>query len=199
VSLGIALTKWTIWVALLGYALGAVGLLLARREPRWWSLARLAWTAGCVAYLGHVYSAFQFYHGWSHSSAFEETARQTREAVGWEVGEGLFVSYFFTAAWLADVIWWWRASAQNYARRPRVFPCVAPVFFFIVFNATVVFESGAVCVGCSWRCASDLQACGGAPVRKTLQPATFGCFSCQWNLFEATLWLVISHFIERPQ
>ena len=154
-SLGVALTKWSIWVALLGYALGAVGLLLARREPRWWSLARLAWTAGCVAYLGHVYSAFQFYHGWSHSSAFEETARQTREAVGWEVGEGLFVSYFFTAAWLADVIWWWRAGAENYARRPRVFTIALHLFFFfIVFNATVVFESGAV----RWL---GLALCGG--------------------------------------
>ena len=98
-SLGVALTKWTIWVALLGYAVGAAGLLVARRSLRWssdWLV--MAWTVGCVAYLGHVYSAFQFYHGWSHASAFEETARQTRETVGWEVGEGLFVSYFFTVS-----------------------------------------------------------------------------------------------------
>jgi len=145
VSFGVALTKWTIWVALLGYAVGASGLLIARREPRWSSLARLAWTVGCVAYLGHVYSAFQFYHGWSHASAFQETARQTRETVGWEVGEGLFVSYFFTAAWLADVVWWWRVGAESYLRRPRVFTLALHVFFFfVVFNATVVFESGAV-------------------------------------------------------
>jgi len=145
VSLGVALTKWTIWVALLGYAVGAAGLLAARREPRWLSLARLAWMVGCIAYLGHVYAAFQFYHGWSHASAFEETARQTRETVGWEVGEGLFVSYFFTAVWLADVIWWWLAGDENYARRARMFTTGLHVFFFlIVFNATVVFESGAV-------------------------------------------------------
>jgi hypothetical protein len=145
VSLGVVLTKWTIWVALLGYAVGAAGLLVARRERRWSRFARLAWTVGCVAYLGHVYSAFQFYHGWSHASAFEETARQTRDVVGWEVGEGLFVSYFFTAAWLADVVWWWRVGAENYARRPRVFTiALHAFFFFVVFNATVVFESGAV-------------------------------------------------------
>jgi len=145
VSLGVALTKWTIWVALLGYAVGAGSLLVAKRDPRWWFLARLAWTVGCIAYLGHVYAAFEFYHGWSHASAFEETARQTRETVGWEVGEGLFVSYFFTVAWLADVIWWWRAGAENYACRSRVFTIGLHVFFFfIVFNATVVFESGAV-------------------------------------------------------
>ena len=84
---------------------------------------------GCVAYLGHVYSAFQFYHGWSHASAFEETARQTRETVGWEVGEGLFVSYFFTLVWLADVIWWWLAGAENYLSQvPRLHNCLARVF-----------------------------------------------------------------------
>ena len=144
-SLGIALTKWTIWAGLLGYAVGTAGLLVARHEPRWWSLARLAWTLGCVAYLGHVYSAFQFYHGWSHASAFEETARQTRETVGWEVGEGLFVSYFFTAAWLTDVIWWWRAGAENYLRRSRALTIgLHAFFFFVVFNATVIFESGAI-------------------------------------------------------
>ncbi|HEX2521879.1 MAG TPA: hypothetical protein VHP35_07105 [Terriglobia bacterium] len=143
-SLGVALTKWTIWAALLGYALGAAGLMLASREPRWWSRARLAWTLGCVAYLGHVYAAFQFYHGWSHASAFEETARQTQETVGWEVGEGLFVSYFFTVVWLCDVIWWWLAGAPNYCRRPSAITiALHAFFFFIVFNATVVFESGA--------------------------------------------------------
>ena len=155
VTLGVALTKWTIWLALLGYAGGAAALLLTRHQPRWSRLARIAWTFGCLAYLGHVYSAFQFYHGWSHASAFEETARQTRETVGWEVGEGLFVSYFFTLVWLADVIWWWLAGAENYARRPRALTiALHAFFFFVVFNATVVFESGAarwlglaLCVG----------------------------------------------------
>ena len=166
-SLGVALTKWTIWLALLGYALGAAGLLLARREPRWWARARLAWTVGCIAYLGHVYSAFQFYHDWSHASAFEETARQTRETVGWEVGEGLFVSYFFTLVWVSDAIWWWLAGAENYYRRPSAITiALQAFFFFIVFNATVVFESGAArwlgLVLCAW----DWLFCGGPPARR---------------------------------
>lgn len=144
VGLEVALTKWTIWVALVGYVAGASGLILARQQPRWTYLARLAWTLGCLAYLGHVYCAFQFYHGWSHAAAFEETARQTRETVGWEVGEGLFVSYLFTLVWLADVVWWWLAGAESYMRRPRLFTITwQAFFFFIVFNATVVFESGA--------------------------------------------------------
>lgn len=142
-------------MALLGYAGGAAGLLVARRQRQWSRLARMAWTLGCLAYLGHVYSAFQFYHGWSHAAAFEETARQTRETVGWEVGQGLFVSYFFTLAWPADVIWWWLAGAENYARRPRTLTMALHVFFFfMVFNATVVFEFGAA----RWL---GLALCGG--------------------------------------
>lgn len=145
-------------MALLGYAGGAAGLLVARHQPQWSRLARMAWTLGCLAYLGHVYSAFQFYHDWSHASAFEETARQTRETVGWDVGEGLYVSYFFTLVWLADVIWWWLAGVKNYWRRPRaVTMSLHAFFFFIVFNATVVFESGAVC----WL---ELALCGGLTV-----------------------------------
>jgi hypothetical protein len=144
VTLGVLLTKWTIWAALLGYAGGATGLLLARHRREWWPPARIAWTLGCCAYLAHVYCAFEFYHGWSHASAFEETARQTRETVGWEVGEGLFVSYAFTLVWPADVIWWWLAGAENYSRRSSaVIIALHAFFFFIIFNATVVFESGA--------------------------------------------------------
>jgi hypothetical protein len=145
VNIGVALTKWTIWVALLGYAGGTASLLMARQQLKWSRLARMAWTLGCLAYLAHVYCAFQFYHGWSHASAIEETARQTRETVGWEVGQGLYVSYFFTLAWPSDVIWWWFAGAENYTRRPRALNiALHAFFFFIVFNATVVFESGAV-------------------------------------------------------
>jgi hypothetical protein len=144
VTLGVLLTKWTIWAALLGYSGAVAGLLLARNQPQWSRLARMAWTLGCLAYLAHVYCAFEFYHGWSHASAFEETARQTRETVGWEVGEGLFVSYVFTLAWTADVIWWWLAGVHNYTRRLRAITIsLHASFFFIVFNATVVFESGA--------------------------------------------------------
>ena len=134
-------------MALLGYAVGAAGLLSARREPRWSSLARLAWTVGCIAYLGHVYPPFQFYHDWSHASAFEETARQTHETVGWEVGEGLFVSYFFTLVWVSDVIWWWLAGAQNYYRRPRALDyCTARVFLLYCIQ-----RHGCVRVGRSSR------------------------------------------------
>jgi len=47
--------------------------------------------------------------------------------------------------WVADVIWWWLAGVESYNRRPRALTIALHLFFFfIVFNATVVFESGAV-------------------------------------------------------
>src|SRR5262245_5048391 len=145
VTLGVLLTKWTIWAALVGYAGGAAGLIVAGRRKQGSSLARKAWTLGCIAYLAHVFCAFEFYHDWSHTAALRETARQTREAVGWEVGEGLFVSYLFTLAWPVDVIWWWLVGAENYGNRMRWLTGSVQVFFlFMVLNAAVVFESGPV-------------------------------------------------------
>jgi len=140
--MGEALTKVTIWLALLGYAAGAACLLVARRSPGWARPARLAWTFGCAWFLAHVLCAFAFHYGWSHETAFNETARQTREVVGRGFGGGVFVSYAFTLAWVADVLWWW-LDAEGRARRPRLLETVwHAFFFFIVFNGTVVFERG---------------------------------------------------------
>lgn len=162
---GALLTKWTIWAALLGYALGAASLLAARHRPRWLRPARIGWSLGCLAYLGHVFCAFQFYHGWSHAAAFQETSRQTLETVGLQVGEGLYVTYAFTLAWLADVICWWLGGYESYRHRPRALMTAwHGFFFFVVFNATVVFESGlarwlglALCAGLGivWWTTSD--------------------------------------------
>ena len=79
------LTRVTVWAALLGYAAGAACLLLSRRSPKWSRPARLAWTFGCAWFLAHVLCAFAFHYGWSHATAFRETARQTGEIVGTNV------------------------------------------------------------------------------------------------------------------
>ena len=136
------LTKVTVWMALLGYAAGAVCLLLARRSPKWSRPARLAWTFGCAWFLAHVFCAFAFHYGWSHLTAFRETARQTGEVMGVNVGGGVFVSYAFTLLWAADAVWWWLDEA-GYRRRPRLLTyALHGFFFFIIFNGTVVFEHG---------------------------------------------------------
>src|SRR5438876_5398952 len=117
-SRGELLTRITIWIALGGYALGTITGLVSRGSQRWQPLARWVWTVGCLGLLAHVACAFHYYHGWSQASAYRETARQTAEVFGLNWGGGLFVNYAFVAAWVADVVWWWRGD-DLHRRQPR--------------------------------------------------------------------------------
>ena len=137
------LTRSTVHVALLGYA-AALCLFMRAAPPDWevrtvlGSSMRWLWTWACVAFLLHVACAFHFVHGWSHDHAFEQTRRESG------VGEGLWVNYLFMLAWAGDVAWWW-ISSMSYARRPRgIDRALHGFLLFIAFNATVVFEAGAV-------------------------------------------------------
>jgi hypothetical protein len=130
------LTHWTVRVAM---ALYVASLATRLRFPTW---SRLAWTAGCLAYLLHVACAFEFFHHWSHGEAYTFTAKQTKAVVGLDWGGGLYVNHAFTFVWLADVVWWW-AGMESYCRRPRWIEWAVQGFMaFIAFNATVVFASG---------------------------------------------------------
>jgi len=142
-NIGELLTSWTIWLALAGYFSGLAGLLLCRLQPNLQSVTRLVWTVACVFYLGHVVSAFQFYHEWSHQAAVFETARQTREVVGEAVGSGIYMTYLFTLIWVLDVTWWWLKGNSGYFKRTKTISLSIHLFlFFIVFNGTIVFEGG---------------------------------------------------------
>ena len=170
------LTKVTIWIAVAGYFAGAAVFALARGRRKWDSLARLAWTAACVALLAHVACAFHFYHGWSGAAAYRDTARQTAEVFGLDWGGGLYINYALLAAWVADVLWWWRRGLDAYRRRP--WPLVAAwhaFLLFIVFNATVVFADGFVrwaglCL-CLALCCVWLLAAGKTSPRRPLARA----------------------------
>ncbi len=143
-STGEILTRATIWVSLAGWATGSAVLALSRGRAGWDRAARLAWTAGCVALLAHVACAFHFAHGWSQGHAYRETARQTAEVFGLDWGGGLFINYALLVAWVLDVAWWWR-GLELYRRRPRWLTALWQGFLvFIVFNATVVFKTGAL-------------------------------------------------------
>jgi len=142
-NIGELLTSWTIWIALAGYFAGLAGLLLSRMQPDLQSVTRLVWTVGCLFYLGHVVSAFQFYHDWSHQAAVFETARQTREVVGQAVGDGIYMTYLFTLLWVLDAGWWWLKGDSGYFKRTKTISVSIHFFlFFIVFNGTIVFEGG---------------------------------------------------------
>jgi hypothetical protein len=137
------LTRGTIWISILSYALGCVVFAMASRQndlDRW---VRLAWTVGCAALVLHFICAFQFYHSWSHESAYVDTARQTAEVVKINWGGGLFINYAVASLWFADVAWWWLSGVTSYRRRPWVITLIWHSFLiFIIFNATVVFKDG---------------------------------------------------------
>ncbi len=143
-SRGEFLTRVTIWLALSGAAMGAIAKFAARSNPRGKAFARWAWTIGCFGLLSHVACAFHFYHNWSQASAYRETARQTAELFSFHWGGGLYINYAFMTAWLVNVLWWWRGFSA-YDQRPRAWVWGWRAFFlFMIFNATVVFKTGAL-------------------------------------------------------
>ena len=102
---------------------------------------RWLWLVGAMVMLVHVALSFHVVHGWSHTSAVVETARQTNEVVGWNWGGGVWVNYAFTFTWLLDALWW-AFRPENHARRPSAIRLSTHIFLaFIWFNATVVFGS----------------------------------------------------------
>jgi len=136
---GKILTLWTIRAAAILYVASLIAWLRRRDHG-----ARLTWSLACLLYLAHVGCAFNFYHHWSHSAAYEDTSRRTTELLGAGWGGGLYFNYLFTAVWIVDAIWWWRGLAV-YRGRPRwIHTSVHAFFAFMFFNAVVVFATGPV-------------------------------------------------------
>ena len=138
------LTRATIWITIVAYTAGSVVFAMARGRAHWDSATRLLWTIAVVSLVAHFICAYQFYHHWSHQSAYLDTARQTDEVVGLNWGGGLFINYTLLTIWAIDVSWWWVRGLNSYRDRP--WPLVAAwhgFLIFILFNATVVFKTGA--------------------------------------------------------
>jgi hypothetical protein len=140
---GEALTRHTVRLALVYYA-AALTLMLLLRPGQWDAvsprarLARWCWTWGWISYLVHVACAFHFYHHWSHNDAVRHTALVSG------FGSGIYVSHLFTLLWGSDVVAWWFAPLW-YARRSSWFDrSLHAAMLFVVFNATIVYETGVV-------------------------------------------------------
>ncbi len=137
--IGELLTRWTVRIAMACY-LGRVTLdIVGQRSETAAKWKRSLWTIGCIWYLIHVACAFEFYHDWSHTAAYEHTANQTAAVTGWHWGGGLWVNYAFTLAWILDCIAWWRTDPTAHPKRRWLYILTQSVFAFLVFNATVVF------------------------------------------------------------
>jgi hypothetical protein len=137
------LTRYTIRPALLFYAAAAT-LMLVLRPGDWAAisprgrLARGCWTLAWAAYIVHVGVAFGCFHHGSHTAAVEHT----RERSGF--GEGIYASHLFTLVWSVDVAWWWLRPRSYADRSPWVDRLLHGFMVLIIFNATVVFETGLI-------------------------------------------------------
>ncbi len=148
------LTRWTVRLALLCYFfamhLRFTGGALRTHDRH----ARAVYTLGCVLMFAHVAAAFHFYHGWSHARAAADTDRQTLETTGLAFAGGIWFNYLFLALWLADAAHWWRGLDAHRRRSRGIDAALHAILLFILFNATVVFETGIVrwlgAVGCVW-------------------------------------------------
>jgi hypothetical protein len=141
-SAGDDLTRNTVRLAL-GYYAVAAALMLLLRPAEWTGpgrgrLARACWTLAWAAYLVHLAMAFHFYHHWSHGDA----VRHTREVSGF--GEGIYFSHLFTLLWVADVAVWWLWPKAYATRRPWIGISLHAFMTFVIFNATVVYETGPI-------------------------------------------------------
>ena len=133
-GLGPELTRWTARAAAGCWAFWLL-MVVAGVSGR---SRRVVWTAGLVAHLAHVFCAFHFIHHWSHAEAVLHTARLTERVTGWGFGQGVWINYVFTLAWLTDVVWWWSRPVEMVRSRGWSVG-LHWVFAFLFFNATVVF------------------------------------------------------------
>ena len=130
----------TIWAALLLFAAGESGRVLARpgsAAPKW---AWWAFASGLALAIVHTLISFHVVHGWVHAEAVRSTAIQTEALYGVAAGWGVYVNYVFFAVWAADA-WWWRAAPSLV--RPRALTWGLRAFYMVViFNAAVLFAAG---------------------------------------------------------
>ena len=108
---------WTIYISLSFYAL-ALGLLVAGPGNQSRRLARLAWTIAFGLFVAHMISAYHYQHHWSQADALRHAAKRTYDVVGLDWSGGVYVNYFFTLVWFADVVWWW-VDASGHQTRPK--------------------------------------------------------------------------------
>jgi hypothetical protein len=95
---------------------------------------------GASVFVLHVFLAMQIRHGWSHTAAVQETARQTEVLFGIRDGSGVWLNYLMALLWMADV-WRSRSPVSVEARSSRRW--LKGFLFFMWFNAAIVFPRGA--------------------------------------------------------
>jgi hypothetical protein len=140
---GDRLTRGTVRLALSWYTIAA-GVMLFLDRTGWAAetnpgrLARWCWTWAWGAYIVHLAMAFHYFHGWSHARAVEHVEQVSG------FGPGIYFSHLFTLVWTADVAAWWLRPAWYAERSPWFDRLLHGFMLFMIFNGTIVYETGFI-------------------------------------------------------
>ena len=131
-----ALLYWMVWLSLIAFVAGE--LAKSRRYAGAWSVS----ATGAILLAIHIVLAMAVRHGWSHTAALEETARQTNDVFGLNWGGGVYVNYLFAVVWISE-LFVWRQWPEGYASRPDWIKWSLRAFYFVmIVSADVVFATG---------------------------------------------------------
>jgi hypothetical protein len=134
ISVGLWMMRLTIWLAvatwLLRVFVEASGREFAVRDR----LMRWTWLTGAAACVAHVVCAMGFAHCWSLANAMRHTGQITRQVVGVELPESVFVNFAFTALWVVDAVHEFRLAQPRRLGVSRQL-----TWSVMMLNATVVF------------------------------------------------------------
>ena len=136
------LIAWSIRLSMLLFVLVLASRIVSPGAVLDNTLTRGLWTLGFVLFVVHVLASFHFAHQWSHGSAYQATAKQTLELLGFEVGMGVYFNYLFLAVWTLDVVNAWTHFADGRKTVQWLLRIGLIYMIFIAFNGIVVFKSG---------------------------------------------------------
>jgi hypothetical protein len=124
-----------VWLSLIAFAAGEFAK--SRHYAGAWTIS----ATGAILLAAHIAVAMAVWHGWSHASALDATARQTNEVFGFNWGGGVYVNYLVAVVWMAE-LFVWRQWPEGYASRPGWIKWSLRGFYFVIIvSAAVIFAT----------------------------------------------------------
>ena len=133
----------TIWIALVALLLGELGRRRNRQTDVTTRWAIVCSAIGVVFTAAHILLALGVVYDWNHGRAAAVTAQRAAAVYGVAWPLSLYVNYVFLAWWLADTVWWWRATPSFLRRSPLNEWAWRLTAFTMVVNGAVIFASTA--------------------------------------------------------
>ena len=133
----------TIWLALVALLLSELGRRRNRQTgvTTYWAIVCSA--IGVVFTAAHILLALGVVYDWDHARAAAVTAQRAAVVYGVAWPFSLYVNYVFLTWWLADTLWWWRATPSFLTRSPLIEWAWRLTALTMVVNGAVIFASTA--------------------------------------------------------